>query len=171
MVETSYKNAKIYKILNHVNDEVYVGSTTQALSKRMSCHRGNTKLETRKNKPLYKLMNEIGVDSFYIELIEDYSCDNIEQLLQREGFYIRQIGTLNKIISGRTKSEYREENKEHILENYRKYRETHKEHIALLNSEKTVCECGSTFNRQKKAKHQRTTKHQSYLNSLSTENI
>ena len=34
-----YKNAKIYKVLNDVTDDVYVGSTCQTLSKRMAEHR------------------------------------------------------------------------------------------------------------------------------------
>ena len=29
-----YKNGKIYQILNNVNDDVYVGSTTQPLCKK-----------------------------------------------------------------------------------------------------------------------------------------
>ena len=164
----NYQNGKIYKILNHINDEVYVGSTTQSLCKRMAKHRSDRKYH--EYKPLYKLMNEIGVDKFYIELIEDYPCDNIEQLLRQEGFYIRQIGTLNKIFSGRTKTEYRNDNKEHMLERDKEYRETNKEKIAKLNSEKFMCECGSTYNRQKKAKHQRTIKHQNYLKSISENN-
>jgi hypothetical protein len=61
-------------------------------------------------------MREIGFDSFYIELYENFNCDNIEQLLKREGEVIREIGNLNKIISGRTTKEYKKqyynENKE-----------------------------------------------------------
>ena len=30
-----YKNGKIHKILNDINDDVYVGSVTQSLSKRI----------------------------------------------------------------------------------------------------------------------------------------
>ena len=30
-------------------------------------------------------MNELGIDNFYIELVEELSCENIEQLRKREG--------------------------------------------------------------------------------------
>ena len=37
--EMDYKNDKIYQILNNNNSEVYVGSTTQPLCRRMYEHR------------------------------------------------------------------------------------------------------------------------------------
>ena len=37
-----YKNGKIYQILNNINDEVYVGSTIQPLSKRFYCHKSQS---------------------------------------------------------------------------------------------------------------------------------
>jgi hypothetical protein len=51
-------------------------------------------------------MNEYGVDNLYIELYEMYKC-NTKELVKREGEIIRQIGTLNKNIAGRTLKEYR----------------------------------------------------------------
>ena len=39
MSNINYSNGKIYKILNYIDDQCYVGSTTQALSKRMVWHR------------------------------------------------------------------------------------------------------------------------------------
>ena len=45
-------------------------------------------------------MREIGIDSFYIELFENFKCSCIEQLLKREGEVIREIGKLNKVIPG-----------------------------------------------------------------------
>ena len=96
----------------------------------MAKHRGDMK---HKNRTLYQHMSEIGVDKFYIELIEEYPCNNIEQLLKREGFYIRQMGTLNKIVSGRTKSEYRSDNIDHIITRDKEYREINKDKISTLN--------------------------------------
>jgi hypothetical protein len=39
-------------------------------------------------------------DYWYIELNEDCPCERKEQLTQREGQVIREIGTLNKRIKG-----------------------------------------------------------------------
>jgi hypothetical protein len=48
-------------------------------------------------------MNELGIDNFYIELYENYSCSSKEELNRREGEIIRDIGNLNHVIAGRTK--------------------------------------------------------------------
>ena len=58
-------------------------------------------------------MKIIGADKFYIELIEEYPCDNVEQLRQGEGHYIREMGTLNKLVAGRTREQWETENFEH----------------------------------------------------------
>jgi hypothetical protein len=74
-------------------------------------------------------MNEIGVDKFHIELIEDYPCKNKEQLRKREGQFIRELGTLNMVTEDRTREEYQAENKEKIKEYMVKYREDKKDQI------------------------------------------
>ena len=115
MESKSYRNGKIYCIRNTIDDEVYVGSTCQLLSKRMAVHRRDM-TGYKKNRKLYSKMNELGKDTFYIELIEDYPCDNVAQLTRREGQLIREIGTLNHAIAGRTKKEWGKDNEEHLKE-------------------------------------------------------
>ena len=139
-----YKNGKIYKILNDMNDEVYVGSTTQSLSKRMAKHRSMLGSKNKINYNIYRQMRELGKEHFYIELIEEYPCDNVEQLRAREGAFIRELGTLNTRIEGRTKKEYtadtkntkreydmkrREEKREEIKEQKKQHYEKNKERI------------------------------------------
>ena len=48
-----YKNGKLYSIRNHIDDELYIGSTTQLLCKRMVKHR----YEMKRNQIL-KYMQE-----------------------------------------------------------------------------------------------------------------
>ena len=124
-----YKNGKIYQILNNVNDDVYVGSTTQPLCKRLYKHKQNSKERVECKTPLYELMREFGKDVWYIELIELYPCNGKEELTAREGHYIRERGTLNKRIAGRTAKQYREDNKEHYKEYQKQWRGENKEHI------------------------------------------
>ena len=107
-----YSKGKIYKMLNNTTSDVYVGSTCQKLSKRLANHK--TKLNEGKETLLYNKMSEIGDKNFYIELVEDYPCENGEQLKRREGEVIREIGTLNEKIAGRTKKEYKHDNREKI---------------------------------------------------------
>jgi len=100
----NFKNAKIYKITNDYNNDIYVGSTCNTLIRRFSVH----KCDARKHndRALYNLINEIGESRFRIELIEDYPCEDKYQLRQREGYFIRLFGTLNMKIAGRTDQEY-----------------------------------------------------------------
>jgi hypothetical protein len=112
-----YKNGKIYTI-RYKNDDslIYVGSTIQPLFKRW--HQHKVCLNNEKNKEyhklLYKKIRETNIEDWYIELYEEFSCESKEQLNQREGEVIRKIGTLNKLIAGRTKVEYVEDNKDKI---------------------------------------------------------
>ena len=100
--QKDYKNGKIYCIRNNITDDIYIGSTTQPLCKRMAWHRQDAKKEIKMNYMLYSKFNEIGIENFYIELIEDCPCEALEQLRKREGHYIRKMATLNHHIAGRT---------------------------------------------------------------------
>ena len=114
-----YSKSKIYTIRCITNENlIYVGSTTETrLSARFSKHKHQHCCS------LYKYIeeNNMSWDSFYIELYEEFPCENREQLLKREGEVIRQISTINKLIP-RTEERKKEDDK--------KYRETHKEQIA-----------------------------------------
>ena len=107
----SYNNAKIYKILNTVTDDVYIGSTTQPLSKRMVDHRASCKSDKVFHLQLHKKMHELGIENLYIELLEEYPCENVEQL-RKKGEQIREFSTLNRYVAGRDEKQYREDNRE-----------------------------------------------------------
>ena len=70
-------------------------------------------------------------DDWYIELHEDYPCERKEQLAKREGEIIRQIGTLNQIIAGRSIEEWKNEGGREKRQIYHKsYREINKEKLS-----------------------------------------
>ncbi len=129
MASKDFKNGRIYCIRNMIDDDIYVGSTCQPISKRMAKHRENRNDKRNRNMKLYVKMRDIGVDNFYIELIEECPCDNLEQLRRREGHFIREMATLNQNIAGRTSQEqmkeYYIENKVHIDEANKQYRKAH----------------------------------------------
>jgi hypothetical protein len=164
-----YKNGKIYTI-RYKNDDtlIYVGSTVQPLYKRFSRHKSDSRDTRYENIQLYIKMNETDVNDWFIELYEDCPCERKEQLTQREGQVIREIGTLNTRIEGRTVKEWTEKNKEKIKE----YRENHKETKKEFNkeyyqnnkeklkeyhkeygSERVVCECGCSIRRDQITRH------------------
>ena len=92
------QNGKIYKLLNNIDDEIYVGSTCESLANRMARHRHFAHLS--KASKLYEHMKHVGDENFYIKLIEDYPCEGKEQLLKREGEFIRECGTLSTFNAG-----------------------------------------------------------------------
>ena len=122
-----YSKGKIYKILNNIGDEIYVGSTTETLGQKMAKHRHSMKAKPQYK--LYKHMHELDVGNFYIELIENYPCNDVYELRAREGHVIRQIGTLNKQIAGRTAKQYYEDNFEELSQRYKEYRQNNLEEI------------------------------------------
>ncbi len=154
-----FSKAKIYKITNDFNNDIYIGSTCDTLIKRFSHHKNNSKIECNKNLLLYRLTNEIGFDRFRIDLIEDYPCEDKQALRLREGYWIRQIGTLNKLIAGRTKQEYCEDNKNKKAIYDKEHYEDNK---AILNK-KIICECGGCYTTTHKSRHLKTKKHLSLL--------
>jgi hypothetical protein len=64
------------------------------------------------------------------------------------------------------KKRYNEKNKENIAEYHKEYRKNHKETISGKRTKKEQCICGITFTRCHKARHMKTNKHQSYINSI-----
>ena len=65
-----YDNAVIYKIVNSTDGQIYVGSTTTTLSKRLHQH----KRASRKNheRPLYAHLHNVGFNNFRIVLVEEF---------------------------------------------------------------------------------------------------
>ena len=103
-----YENGKIYCIKNYIDNDIYVGHTTQALSKRMEAHRSACKNAKRNNARLYQKMNQLGIDKFYINLVEKYPCSDIEELRAKEGEWIEKIGNLNVNLAGKTPEQQKE---------------------------------------------------------------
>ena len=126
-----FSKSIVYCIRNYNDSDVYVGSTCQPLSKRMADHRiaMNSKRKRDFNMNLYVKMREYGAHNFYIELLEEYPCNNLEQLKAKEGEYIRAIATLNSRIAGRNTKDYHNENKSQIREQQKRYKQENEDTI------------------------------------------
>ena len=120
-INLRYLRGKIYTVRCYDDDRlIYVGSTIQPLSVRMANHRCDT------TTSLYKYVNG-NWKNWYIELYEEYPCDNKELLEKREGEVTRLIGNINKRIEGRTYKEWYEDNKKKIAEKGKIYYQKNKE--------------------------------------------
>jgi hypothetical protein len=125
----------IYKIVCRTTGLTYVGSTEKTIEKRLEKHesdkiywdRGTT---TRGYVTSYKVLES---NDYYIELIE--VCDEEERYV-REGFYIKSIGSVNKINVGKTKkqtdNEYYQTHKKEISVQQSQYRDHHKDKISVV---------------------------------------
>lgn len=119
----NYQDGKIYTIrCRNDNTLIYVGSTTMTLPRRIAEHRFASVSNNRRK--LYQSVNG-DWDNWYIELYEVFPCENKQELNKREGEIIREIGTLNHQIAGRTQQEWKKEwyenNREQSLEVSRQY--------------------------------------------------
>ena len=82
-----YNNGKIYKLINSVDDNIYIGSTINQLFKRKMDHKSRSRKNTKRR--VYSHPNSIGWENVSIILIEEFSCDNKDQLRRREDYYIQ----------------------------------------------------------------------------------
>lgn len=80
----------IYKIINSVNNLVYIGKTKNSLEERFRMHVKDSLGKNKKNRSLYRAMNEFGVNKFKIELVEVVE-DSIGN--QREMYWIEELDT------------------------------------------------------------------------------
>lgn len=143
----SYKNAKIYVIRSYKTDNVYIGSTTQSLSKRFALHVGHFKSQ----KKYYSSFEILKYGDSYIELLEEYPCDTKEQLLRKEGELIRQTNNcVNKVIAGRTTQEYYVDNKDGISEKKKQYYADNKDGIIEKKKQYYIDNKNEIIEKQKK---------------------
>ena len=88
-----YQKSKIYTVRCFSDQSlIYVGSTTQTLSKRWGDHKDQWK--SGNHLPFHKLITDIK--DWYIQLEEEFPCDNKEQLIKKEFELMRKISTLNR---------------------------------------------------------------------------
>lgn len=72
----------IYKIYNTVNDKIYIGQTRRDINIRWHQHLSSINREQDKNTVLYRAMNKYGSDKFHIQLINEYSFESKDELVE-----------------------------------------------------------------------------------------
>lgn len=126
-----YAKGKIYKLMNLMNDDIYIGSTCSPLKKRLNRH---TNEATHQPCPVHRYYNNLGWEHVKIVLIEEFPCESKMELERQERKWIEELKpTLNKNIPTRTQ---RERNLQpHIQQKNAEYRATHKERIKQVSKE------------------------------------
>lgn len=130
----NYQNGMIYKLVNDENDNIYVGSTTQPLSKRFYDHQALYKYYLNHKKNFMTSFNIVKYPSCKIILIEKYPCNCKYELELRERHYIETLSCVNKVLPCLTnedlkknKVQYYKNNKECYLNRAKQYNIDNKE--------------------------------------------
>lgn len=147
-----YSKGKIYILRSADTEDIYIGSTIQPLSVRLSKHKNQYKAylaEKYHNCSSFKL---ISLGTAYIELIEIFPCNTQEELNAREGYHMRATpNCINKNIAGRT------------------YKQYYIDNATIINEKaniKNECLCGGKYTTSHKAHHENTLKHQTYIHQM-----
>ena len=80
--------AYIYKIINNINQKIYIGKTSSTIEKRFKEHCNDSKKERCEKRPLYDAMNKYGIENFTVEEVE-----NDEIASEREIYWINKLRT------------------------------------------------------------------------------
>lgn len=131
MTDNKYSKGKIYRLVNSVDSEEYVGSTCDTLAKRLYNHK---KKARQRASTVYNHLNNIGFENVSIVLVEEYPCENKMQLERRERYWIEQMQPrLNHRIPTRTMKEwyasYYADNKNEVLQKQSEYRANNRDEI------------------------------------------
>jgi hypothetical protein len=164
-----YQKSKIYKLYSPSKKLIYYGSTIETLAQRLAKHKSQHKKYNNDNtKTFLTSFLVLECEDYKIELVEEYPCNNRQQLEKKEGEYIKNNECCNKIIVGRTDKEYREDNIDKIKEYNKEYRidnaDKLKEYDRLRNQTETRKEYNKLRNQTEARKaYQKEYDRQRYL--------
>jgi len=150
-----YEKSKIYKIESLTSDKIYIGTTSNDyMSSRMAKHRNSYKRYKANNERehqlgrvyVYDIFDESGVENCFITLIENFKCNDVNELRTREAHYIKSLNCVNKYMPGRTMEEYSIDNAEEI--------KLSKKNRYIRDKVKEFhCDCGATLSFYNKSRH------------------
>jgi hypothetical protein len=172
-MSSNYQRGKIYSIRSHNSDLIYIGSTTEKnLSRRMALHNLHYKAFKNGSPCKSTAVKVMDCGNAYIELVELYPCETRDELNRREGEIIRTSeNTVNRCIAGRTKLEYRLDNKIRLSEEYKQYHIKNRvkrleQMVKRRNDSKSNCQCGGLYTKGSKKAHFKTKKHIKFFTNL-----
>ena len=129
----NYKNGKIYKLIDNTNGNIYIGSTTQPLSRRLDGHRAHYKDylngdDTRRTCISFKIIKN---NDYKIILICNYPCNNIEELHKIEQKYIDEYDCINQQRAYLSKEQRKKDMKQYRIDNIDKMKKNDKKRYEL----------------------------------------
>jgi hypothetical protein len=172
-----YSKSVIY-LLRHKDDielqNVYIGSTKDFKNRKKAHKSACNNLSNNENYNLkvYQYIRENGGwDNWVMKIIEEYSCNSLEELTTKEDEIMLQYpNRLNTFRAKGNMKEYLEDNKDKIKEKRKIYLENNKEKIKKTSKkyyednkekrkEKITCECGCIVRKSHLERHKKSQKH------------
>jgi Uri superfamily endonuclease len=157
----------IYKITCDETFDVYIGSTSKTIQKRLAKHKVDYKQrilnKIKKNITSFKI---VRYDSAKIETISTHHNVSKRQLHEIERCAIEnEPNAVNKTIPTRTYTT------EEMIDYRRKYRTDNRDRSSMYRAhnlermtEHHPCECGGRYNNQHKTRHMQSKQHHRWLN-------
>ena len=146
----------IYKLHSPKHNLTYFGSTELTLKDRHRRHISAFK-GWKKNKGAFATSHlVISTNNYKISIMEECNLDNMKE---REDYYICHFNCVNHNRPGRTARQY-------YLDNSMKLKEYQKQYNASnrgYQNERLVCICGTSYTRQNKTNHCKTRHHQEFI--------
>ena len=132
-----YSLSKIYMITCKTTNQKYIGATTmEHISTRLLQHIYTYHSYNNGKKAIYCTSFEIiKNNNFKIELLEAFSCNNQDELNQKEAYYIESTDCINKKIPGRTLKKYYQDKKDEFKNYYQRIKDNDR------FKHKIECEC------------------------------
>jgi len=161
-MNTNYQNAKIYKIVDNASNAIYIGSTCKTLDQRLKQHENNYKCFKAGKYSFVTVFKILENEDYKIEFIKLYPCNTKQELNIQEGCIIKQfrndkLNIVNKYVAGQT-----------IKESKEQYRQNNRNLINENQKQKYNCSCGGKYTQCSKSIHEKTKKHQNYINNSKT---
>lgn len=173
------KTGKVYKIISSLGNEVYIGSTFNTTRCRFQQHKENHR-SSRKKCAVSEMFDKYGFENCRIILIKEYMVVDRRHLEVYETLWIKKLRSINKrepcggLLDKQCEKQWREANKQTLLEKNKQYREDNKEAIVEKNKkyyeankqkklekrkERITCECGEEVCKAALTRHKETKKH------------
>jgi hypothetical protein len=171
----NYQLGKVYKIVDNTNDQCYVGSTCEPiLARRLASHVSKYKSFLNEKQNYVTAFEVIKNGDYDIVLIENFPCNNKDELFARERHWTNEIPCVNKIKGQGLFNEigqveygrrYYDANKEKIDNRNKNYNEINKDKLR----EKFNCDCGGKYTLNGKSQHMKSFKHKKYIEQQADE--
>jgi group I intron endonuclease len=154
---TGRRNSKLYSHMREIGiDHFKIELIENVNCETISQLREREQYWITQLKPELNMFNAIAMD-------KEYYKERVDK--ENQKVHLKKYYETHKEEILIKQKEYADANKEHIKEQKKAYRERTIEHIKEKKSIKYTCDCGATLCLDKKARHETSKKHQSFISA------